>query len=112
MTAFIKELELISLIDNNYEHIQQLETLSNHYKLMKESNYSKEYPSNYNLTQEQIDKLIIISKTTQNAHYNMGLYTSNEFKDVNNTVENVLKTFNTQPLISFKDLYYNLKINS
>jgi hypothetical protein len=107
MKAFIKELELISLINNNYEHIQQLETLSDHYKLMKESAYSKEYPNEYNLTQEQINNLFIISKTTQNEHYGMHLYTSIEFQDENNTISKVLKKFNVNPLPSFKELYHN-----
>lgn len=107
MKAFIKELELLSLVNNNYKHIQQLETLSEHYSLMKESDYSKEYPNDYSLTQEQIDKLVVIAKTTQNAHYDMALFGSKDFQDVNNTVDNVLKSFNIEPLNSFKQLYYD-----
>lgn len=107
MKAFIKELELISLVDNNYDHIQQLETLSEHYKLMKESDYSKQYPNEYNLTQEQINNLFIICKTTQNAHYDMRLHTSVEFQDESNTVSNVLKKYDVKAIPSFKQQYYD-----
>lgn len=107
MNAFINELQLISLIDNNYEHIQQLNTLLDHYKLMKESEFSKEYPGEYNLTQAQINKLFIITKTTINAHYNMSKYTSEEYKDVSNIVHNVLDTFKARKMPSFKQMYYD-----
>ena len=107
MKAFIKELELISLIDNNYEHIQQLETLGEHYRLMKQDDYSKNYPNEYTLTQEQIDKLFIIARTTQNAHYDMRLFTSEEFKNTSNIISNVLKEYNIKPITSFKQKYYD-----
>ncbi len=109
MKAYTKELELISLVNENYNHIQQLETLIEHYKLMKESDYSKEYPNEYNLTQEQIDKLYVIAKTTQNSHYDMKLYTQEIFKDNDNTVNNVLKSLGLNTLTSFKVMYYDKK---
>ena len=74
---------------------------------MKESDYSKQNPSEYGLTQEQIDKLLIIIKTTHNSHYSNKFYTSSEFQNEQNIVDNVLKTFNLKPLKSFKQMYYN-----
>ncbi len=105
MDAFTKELKLISLVNNNYEHIGELETLANHYKLMIESNYSKNYPNEYNLTQAQIDKLVIITKTTQNSHYDMGLYTSKEFQDPSNVIDDVIEIPSTNYKQKYLDLY-------
>ena len=102
MKAFNKELQLISLIDNNYEHIQQLETLGSHYKIMKEKSFMKKYPDEYNLTQEQIDRLYIITKTTQNSHYNMGLYLSPEFQNPDNIISAVLTQHNVREMPNFK----------
>ena len=102
MKAFDLELQLISLIDNNYEHIQQLETLSSHYKVMKEKSFMKEYPDEYNLTQEQIDRLHIIAKTTHNSHYDMRLYLSPEFQDSNNTINAVLEQHNVRAIKKIK----------
>ena len=112
MNAFLKELELISLVNNNYEYIQQLETLSNHYSRMVVSDYDKQYPSEYGLTQEQIDNLVIITKTTQNSHYGMKLFTSEEFQNESNIVDNVLIKLDKKPLRSFKQEYFKLKIKS
>ena len=49
-------LELIAIVHDNYEHIQQLETLGN---LLKDK-----YP-------EEAE----VAFTTQNSHYNYNLYT-------------------------------------
>jgi hypothetical protein len=90
MKAFIKNLELISIVFNNYEHIKQLETLSECFKQMRESDYSKEYPSDYDLTQTQIDRLFVICKTSQNSRYNYKLFTNPEFQNAENLITNVL----------------------
>lgn len=100
MGAFIKQLELISLVDQNFSHIQQLESLLENYKLMKESNYSKEYPNIHLLTQEEINKLIVITETTRKSHYESELLNSN------NHILNVLKEYNSKPVENFKTKYY------
>lgn len=107
MKAFNLELQLISLIDNNYEHIQQLETLGSHYKIMKEKSFMKEYPDEYNLTQEQIDRLYIITRTTHNSHYDMRLFTSSEFQNPDNVISAVLVQHSVRAMPDFKQELYN-----
>lgn len=94
MNSFKKHLKLIQVVHNNYSHIQDLETLSDMFKDMKESDYSKSYPNEYQLNQSQIDELNIICKTTQNTHYNYGLFTDKIYQDPNNHIDNVIKSNN------------------
>jgi len=93
MNAFKSNLKLIKLTNDNYGHIGDLETLSNLYVLAKESDYNKEYPNQWNLTQEQITKLGLITKTTHNSHYNYNLFASKELQDPLNHVDIVLEEF-------------------
>lgn len=106
MKAFKKELELISLINNNYVHIVQLETLAEHYQSMVESDYSKQCPSEYCLTQEEIDNLYIITITTINSHYDMRLYTDTKFQNKENIVDKALEKVDKKPMRSWKQEVY------
>jgi hypothetical protein len=100
MIAFRKQLELISLVENNYEHIEQLETLGNNYNLMKESNYAREYPSEYTLNQDQIKELEQIVETTKQSHY------KDELKQSVFHINNVLPLHNLKQIPNFKKTYY------
>lgn len=90
---FKKHLTLIQVVHNNMTHIEDLEILGNMFKDMVESDYSKQYPSEYRLNQAQIDQLHIICKTTQNSHYEYGLYTDPIYQDPNNHVDYQLSLF-------------------
>jgi len=90
MTAFKHNLDLIQLVNNSYNHITQLETLTRLFASSKESEYSKEFPSDSNLTQYEIDQLAMICKTTHNSHYNYKLFLFPEFQNSNNHVDNML----------------------
>ena len=95
MSAFKKELELINLVNSNYSHISQLETLGNHYaNLMRESSYTTDCKANghlneYHLTNEDIARLEVIARTTHNSHYGFQLWI-NRYNNPNDTIENVL----------------------
>jgi hypothetical protein len=88
---FKQHLNLIKIVHDNYSHIQDLEILGEMYRDMEETEYSKQYPSEYQLTQFQIDKLYVICKTTQNSHYGFGLFLSPEFQDSNNHIDIILE---------------------
>lgn len=64
-------LNLIQFINNNYDHIVQLETLIN---LLDTG--SKEY---------------IVAVTTRNSHYNYKLCTEPMYQDPENHVDNIIK---------------------
>ena len=85
-----KHLQLIQVVHNNMSHIEDLEILGKMFANMVESEYSKEYPSIYNLTQDQIDHLCIVCKTTQNSHYEYNLFTDATFQNPNNHVDAIL----------------------
>jgi hypothetical protein len=110
-TAFKRNLELISLVNNNYEHIQQFETLIEAFKLMKESEYSLKYPNEFCLTKEQIDSLIEIVINTHNSHYDYKLYLDTKYQNSDLCIHNVLAKYGIKQLPSFKDMYYDIKIN-
>jgi len=63
-----KILELIAIVHDNYEHIQQLETLAT----LLEDKYPQE---------------AIVAKTTQNSHYGYTMYTSKELQNPNNHID-------------------------
>lgn len=63
-------LELIAIVHDNYEHIQQLETLGN----MLKDKYPEEYE---------------VCRTTQNSHYDYKLYTR-DFQDHTKHINNQL----------------------
>ena len=75
-----KYLELIQLVNNEYKHIEQLETLCSMFANMQES---------YGLTKAEIDLLFIICKTTQSAHY--GLKFNTLFGNPANHVDVVIR---------------------
>ena len=74
-----KYLELIQLVNNTYNHIEQLETLGSMFANMQES---------YGLTTAQIGNLFIICKTTQQAHH--GLKPNTVFGNPANHVDVVI----------------------
>ena len=92
---FRQHLNLIKVVHDNYSHIQDLETLGEMYRDMKETEYSKKYPSKYSLNQFEIDKLHIICKTTQNSHYEYRLYLSPELQNPNNHIDVVVEELRT-----------------
>jgi hypothetical protein len=73
MKAFKKNLELIAIVSKNYEHIEQLETLEKLFSDLKETEYSKEYPSEYRLNQREIKELTKICHITRKSAYNKEL---------------------------------------
>ena len=81
MKNFISELRLIFLVSTQSNYYDEFNTLITHYESMK--------PNTDYLSQEEIDKLIIIAKTTLNDYYFMKLYMF-EYQDISNTVTNVL----------------------
>ena len=87
---FQKHLQLIKVVHDNYSHIKDLEILGKMFNQMIESDYSKKYPNEYSLTQSQITHLEIICKTTQNSHYEYKLFLSEEFKNPQNHIDNVI----------------------
>ena len=93
MKAFKNHLKVIQIVHNNYSHIQDLETLGDMFKLMKESEYSKNYQNEFQLTQQQITELEIICKTTQNSHYGYNLFVSELYKNPSNHIDNVINKY-------------------
>jgi hypothetical protein len=91
MKTLKKAIELIAVVNSNYEHIEQLETLESLYSNLKETEYSKQYPSEYSLTQQQINELHRICNVTRNSHYNKELLTDNAH------VDNQLLSFGLKP---------------
>lgn len=90
---FKKHLVFIQVVHNNMTHIEDLAILGNMFNDMVESDYSKQNPSEYRLNQDQINKLHIICRTTQNSHYGYGLYTNEIYQDPNNHVDYQLSLF-------------------
>jgi hypothetical protein len=70
------------LVNNKYNHIADLESLSTLLQNTK---------PNIWLTQEEIDKLIIVAKTTHNSHYSYAYMLSKQFQDPENHVDIVFK---------------------
>lgn len=73
---FQKQLVLIKLVEKTYKHIDQLESLGSLYSKIEDD--------------KEAEKLYIISRTTQNAHYDYKLYTLSMFKDVKNHIDNLV----------------------
>jgi hypothetical protein len=71
-------LNLIQVVNENYKHIDQLD------KLIILLNYQQ--PSVY-LNQEEIDKLVIIAKTTYNSYYDYKVYTDVMYQNPDNHVD-------------------------
>jgi hypothetical protein len=63
-----KILELIAIVHDNYDHVEQLETL-------------------ISLLEDKYPQEAMVAKTTQNSHYNYLLYTSKEYQNPDNHVD-------------------------
>lgn len=91
MKALNNNLKLILVVHNNYNHIQDFETLTKLFESSVESDYSKQYPSEYSLSQAQIDHLVVICKTTHNSHYDYNLFKDDMYKNPINHIDKIIK---------------------
>lgn len=89
--SYLKDyLELIQVVNNNYEHIDQLEKLNQMFDHLQSSVW---------LTEEEINDLAIVSKTTQNSHYEYKLFTSPNYQNPDNHVDKRLETYKSLAVV-------------
>lgn len=74
-------LELIKIVNDNYDHVTQLKALE---RLIDNTK------PNVWLSQEEIDKLDIIIKTTHNSHYDYHLFLNPSYQIPQNHVNNFM----------------------
>lgn len=78
-------LELIKVVNDNYNHIVQLEALDN---LLNTEETKEEY---------------IVCKTTHNSHYNYRLFGHKKYQDPTNHIDNFIEVKNNHWINGIKD---------
>lgn len=90
--AFWTNLKLIKVVFDNYDHIQDFETLTKLYADYKEDEFYKDHPSTYRLTKKEAERLVLICETTRNSRYNYTLFKSESRQNPDNHIDRILQT--------------------
>ena len=82
MRYFIQYLQLIKVVHDNYNHIQQMETLSRMFDNLQPSVWLKE---------EEIKLLSIVIETTINSHYDYHYLLAETYTNPENHIDVIYK---------------------
>lgn len=96
-------LILIKTINDNYSHINELETLEH---LLKDHDLDNIDPKGERLWFGDLNKEYIVAMTTHNSHYDYKLFTDPQFQNPDNHVDKILGP-NTY-VKSYKQMYFDL----
>ena len=95
-------LLLIKTINDNYSHINELETLEH---LLRDHNISKTDANSERLWFDDLSKEYIVAMTTHNSRYDYKLFIDPQFQNPDNHVDKILgpDTY----VKSYRQMYFN-----